>query len=92
MGGAGVTGAFPAYGDLLVDERGDGTLTVTRADDYIAVDTDLLDKGPDHGLTTDPSGMLIFAGSVGYLPMRFIENGRVVVCRKTWTIQPGVNR
>lgn len=84
--------AMLPYGDATIERLPDGRLRVTRADEVIGIDVEMLVEvskgdGP-RALYADPDGNLVMCGQVGYAPIGFAPDStgaaRVVICRRVW--------
>lgn len=74
-----------SYGDIVMTRHEDGTITVESADDVIDVSTQLLAGCPPlDSRHFDEEGNLVVdtAGEYRYRPVRFADNGLVVVCAR----------
>lgn len=81
-----LTQPIRGYGDVIVKTHEDGTRTVEHADDVIAISTWVLSQQPECGIrcAINDAGHFVAdtAGEYVYRPVRFAEQGRVVVCER----------
>jgi hypothetical protein len=66
----------------------DGTIAVLSADPVISVSLALLARGEAAGVTVSDDGMVVFGGTVRYLPAMYDLKERALVC---WQV-PGERR
>lgn len=76
------------YGSIVLTRHDDGGLTVDQADDIAGIDSGLFgdDSRPylidGYNVRINDDGHLVIAGQVTYKPIRFADNGRVIVCER----------
>lgn len=71
------------YGGITVSGTlGAGNWQIDHADDTAGVSATALTIGAGEEYTTDPAGNLVILGQLTYRPVRFDQDGRVIVCER----------
>lgn len=76
------------YGEVICQRQQDGTVTVTRADPLIGVSSSFLAHRFHTARIVDGLLVMDTAGEYRYRPVRFAEDGRIVVCERIGTEDP----
>lgn len=73
----------PDYGGItLTLGKDDGARKILEADDVIGISVIALAVAANEEFRTDPDGNLVILGQLTYRPVRFDQDGRIIICQK----------
>ena len=71
------------YGGITVSGTlGAGDPQIDHADDTVGISATALTLGAGEEYTTDDTGNLVILGQLTYRPVRFDQDGRIIVCER----------